>query len=301
MGKINSWIKAARLRTLPLALSSIITGTAMACFDGRCYGIVITLAAVTAILLQILSNLANDYGDAVKGTDNEQRSGPSRTVQSGEISIREMKTGITIIAALSIVSGLFLVWEGTSGMNRAVPVIFILLGLIAVGAAITYTVGARPYGYYGLGDIMVFLFFGITGVVGVYFLNTQSITGGIFLMGASLGCFSTGVLNLNNMRDQDNDLNSGKVTLAARLGYSRAKKYHVSLILLGIACAVIYVLLNYRSGWQWLFLTSVPLFLLDIIKIYRTHKKEMLDPYLKRLSLTTFLFSILFGAGLFLS
>ncbi|TKG93553.1 1,4-dihydroxy-2-naphthoate polyprenyltransferase [Puteibacter caeruleilacunae] len=300
MGKVKSWINAFRLRTLPLAVSSIIVGSAMASFDGRDNNKVFILALITAVLIQILSNLANDYGDFVKGTDNQNRVGPTRMMQSGAISREEMKTGMMVITGLAIFTGLWLVYEGTYALPLSRMLLFILFGALALIAAVAYTVGKRPYGYLGLGDLFVFIFFGLLGVIGTYFLQANQLQTEVWLLGITLGCFSTGVLNLNNMRDMDNDIASGKDTLASRLGYEKARYYHLLIMIVGWGCALIYTFVNYSSWIQLIFVPVIILFIRDLNCIFSL-EKEKLDPYLKRLGISTFLFSVLFGVGLILS
>ena len=298
MASVKSWIKAARLRTLPLAISGILMGAALSYFDGGFNAKVTILAIVTALFIQIFSNFANDYGDSQKGTDNHHRVGPQRTVQSGEISPKLMKTGMIILILVSLISGIGLVAEGTKGLNLSVFMLFLVFGIVALIAAYRYTAGSNPYGYAGFGDVAVFLFFGILPVVGTYFLNVHHFTIEILLPALSIGLFSTGVLNLNNMRDIENDRNSGKNTIAARMGSVKSKIYHSLLISTGMLSSVVFMVLNGRSVFQWLFLISFPLFISDLIQIHRIHEPRKFDPFLKKLSLTTLLFTLLFGAGI---
>ncbi len=292
------WIEAMRPRTLPLALSGIVVGSFIALAEHRYKWVVIIMATVTATFLQILSNLANDYGDAVKGTDNENRVGPERTVQSGRITPKQMKNATILFSFFSLISGLILLYFAL-GNKLWIALIFFLLGVAAIAAAVRYTVGKHAYGYKGLGDLYVFLFFGLTAVIGTWFLNTLYWRFDIFLPATALGFLSTGVLNLNNMRDMENDLASGKKSIASRLGYSRARIYHAILIVLGFVLTLIYVAMNYKSIWNFLFLLSLPLFLKDLISIFKTNN-ALLDPFLKKLALSTLLFSVLFGVGLLL-
>jgi len=301
MASIISWIKAARLRTLPLAVSGILMGAALSFFAGKFNQTVTLLAIVTALLIQIFSNFANDYGDSQKGTDNKHRVGPKRTVQSGEISPKQMKTGMIVLIVLSLASGIWLVFEGTKGLSLQVFGIYIALGILALIAAFKYTAGSNPYGYAGFGDVAVFLFFGILPVVGTYFLNTHQLTPEIFLPALSIGFFSTGVLNLNNMRDIENDRNSGKNTVVVRMGSAKSKIYHSWLILTGLLMSVIFIAMNGKSTLQWLFLLSFPLFLNDLIQISKITSPKKFDPFLKKLSLTTLFFTLLFGLGMILS
>ncbi len=267
--------------------------------DGGLRWQVTALTLLTTLLLQILSNLANDYGDSVKGTDNEKRVGPMRAMQSGEISHREMKSAVIVFAVLSLVSGIWLL-DTAFTENLASILVFLLLGLAAIGAAVKYTVGKGAYGYSGLGDLFVFVFFGPVGVFGAYYLNTLSFEPAILLPAAASGMLSAGVLNLNNMRDIDNDLRSGKHTLAARLGYRKARLYQLLLVGGALLLVAVYVGLNYCSYGNLLFLLSIPLFAKDLIAIFKEPDKSRLDPFLKKLALTTFVFTLLFGLGMLL-
>lgn len=301
MATLQSWIKAARLRTLPLAMSGILMGAALSYFDGGFNSRVTILAIVTALFIQIFSNFANDYGDSQKGTDNQHRVGPQRTVQSGEITTTQMKTGMAVLIVLSLLTGIWLIAEGTKGLDPTTFLLFLAFGIIALIAAYRYTAGNNPYGYAGLGDVAVFLFFGILPVVGTYFLNTHHLNAEIFLPAITIGLFSTGVLNLNNMRDIENDRNSGKKTVVVRMGSSKSRVYHTSLIALGWVSALVFVVLRMQSAYQMLFLLTLPLFINDIIRINRIQEPRDLDPFLKRLSIATLLFTLLFGIGIILS
>ena len=299
MTTFSVWISAFRLRTLPLALSSVLMGSFLAVASGVFSWRIIVLSIVTTLFLQILSNLANDYGDGLKGTDNSDRLGPQRAIQSGEISPAKMKTAIMIFVLLSLVSGIWLIVEAL-GSNWYLGLLFLVFGLAAIAAAIKYTMGKKAYGYSGFGDLFVFLFFGLLAVAGVYYLNTMSVNPSLFLPAISMGLLSTGVLNLNNMRDIENDLISGKKTLAATLGIEKAKKYHIVLIFGAIFSAIIYTRFNYTSPWNLVYWLSFPLFIIRVRSVLKIQDKRLLDPYLKQLALTTLLFSLLFGIGLLL-
>jgi 1,4-dihydroxy-2-naphthoate polyprenyltransferase len=294
MAAISSWIKAARLRTLPLALSSIAMGGVLAWhFPGFNLWAVV-MAAVTTLFLQILSNFANDYGDSVSGIDNSQRIGPRRTVQTGEISREQMRKAIFLFSGLSLVSGLTLIFLAAD-LDTAALWLFIVLGLAAIVAAIKYTVGKNPYGYLGLGDIFVFIFFGILGVGGTFFLATQSWDPLILLPASAMGLLSTGVLNLNNMRDIDNDRNNHKYTVVVKIGIPMAFIYHCLLVLLPFIMLVVFLLLAGAGLLQYLFLIILPLFLIDLFRISRIQQGKLLDPFLRKLALKTLLLSVVFG------
>ena len=304
---MKHWLKAFRLRTLPLAVSSIIVGSALAYVtDHFRYSapaqfspIVLVLALVTAILLQILSNLANDLGDHQHGTDNKDRIGPQRAVQSGAISPAAMKRAMIICGVLAFTSGctLIIVALGFS----STMLLFLLLGLAAIGAAVKYTFGKNPYGYAGLGDVSVFLFFGIVGVCGTFFLHAGFIhTLLVWLPAIAFGSLSTGVLNVNNMRDIHNDAASGKRTMVVRMGSDNARIYHTALVVGGLTCLASFALLTQR--WQpWLFLLTLPVFIIHLRKVWTITDPRALDPQLKVLAMGTFLTALLFSLGLILA
>jgi len=297
MPSLKSWLKASRLRTLPLALSSILMGSFLAIHRDHYQWSVIILAIITTTLLQILSNFSNDYGDSMRGTDNENRLGPVRTVQGGEISPMQMRMGMLLIVVLTLVSGIWLIYE-SFGNNWVKAFIFLLLGILAITASVKYTVGKKSYGYSGYGDVFVFAFFGLLAVVGTYYLNTLNFSWIILLPAATLGCFSTAVLNLNNMRDMENDRHSGKKTIVVRIGYYGARNYQVMLVLAGFISSSIYVLLTFTSYWEFLFLITFPLFVVHLTGIFKVSDQRKLDPYLKKTALATLLFVIIFGIGL---
>ncbi len=293
---MNKWINAFRLRTLPLAFSCIIMGSGLAYADGRFNLTVFILALVTTLFLQILSNLANDFGDFVKGTDNEERVGPDRTMQAGLITKDEMIKAIWVIALLCSVFGVWLIYEGTLGLDLKKAGLFAILGLTAIGAAVKYTMGKNPYGYEGLGDLFVFLFFGWLGVIGSYFLHTHSIDINIVLPASAIGFFTTAVLNINNMRDHEADAKSGKNTLVVRIGISWAKRYHFMLNFIGVLFIVLYTVPAINAIWFFLF--GFVLFIKPAREILRNKDHTSLDPYLKKQAIATFLFTIIFVVGL---
>lgn len=301
MATANSWIKAARPRTLPLALSGIIMGCGLAWFYGGMNVEVSILAVVTATLIQVFSNFANDYGDTQRGTDNEFRLGPTRTMQSGEITHKEMKAGMMVIGGLSLFFGIWLVFAGTWAFSKIAFGAFIGLGILSLIAAYFYTAGKKSYGYVGLGDLAVFLFFGLLPVIGVFYLNTNFMDIAIVLPAISMGLFSTGVLNLNNIRDIDNDQESGKITLPVRIGARNSRIYHAAMIVWGWITVTVFTFDQQESAWQWLFLLALPLFLIDLFKIFRIRDARLLDPFLKRLALSTLAFTLLFCLGLILT
>ncbi len=225
MNSAQIWISAFRLRTLPLAVAATTLGSLLGYAENRFRWGVFIFGTLTTLFLQILSNLANDYGDARKGTDNEHRIGPLRVTQSGLVSHSQIRWMIGIFVLLSLVSGSLLIWFGLRGDDMLLYALFFLLGFSAIFAAIKYTIGKRPYGYVGFGDIMVFIYFGILGVAGTYFLHTHSLHLSVLLPASSVGLFSAGVLNLNNLRDHENDAINGKNTLVVRFKMKHGIKY----------------------------------------------------------------------------
>ena len=294
---MNNWIKAFRLRTLPLAFSCIIMGSGLAYADGGFNLTVFGLALITTLFLQILSNLANDYGDFVKGTDNEERVGPDRTMQSGLITKSEMVKIMCLIALFCSVFGVWLIYEGTIGLDLKKAGLFAILGLSAMGAAVKYTMGKTPYGYVGLGDIFVFLFFGLLGVLGSYFLHTHTLNWDLLLPASSIGLFTTAVLNINNMRDCETDKKSGKNTLVVKIGIEKAKDYHRALIFGGILLAITFVFPS-PNYFHYIFAITIPIFVGFVQSIQKRNDFENFDSFLKKQAITTFVFSILFVIGI---
>ena len=293
---MKKWINAFRLRTLPLAFSCIIMGSGLAYATGQFNLTVFILALITTLFLQILSNLANDYGDFVKGTDNDERVGPDRTMQSGLITKPEMVRIMWVIALLCSIFGVWLIYEGTNGLDLSKAGLFAILGLTAMGAAVKYTMGKNPYGYAGLGDIFVFLFFGWLGVLGSYFLHTHTLNWELLLPASSIGFFTTAVLNINNMRDHLTDEKSGKNTLVVRIGISWAKRYHFMLNFIGILFIVLYTVPAINAILFFLF--GFVLFIKPAREILRNKDHTSFDPYLKKQAIATFLFTIIFVVGL---
>ena len=296
--RLKVWLEAFRLRTLSLAISSILVGSALAHFRGWFDRPVFLLTLLTAVLLQILSNLANDLGDHQHGTDNADRIGPARSVQSGAITAAAMQRAMLIAATLAFLSGLWLIIMvfGLSLMMIG----FLLLGLLAIGAAVKYTFGSNPYGYAGFGDIAVFVFFGLVGVIGTFHLHTLHFDKITVLPAIAFGLLSAGVLNVNNMRDIRNDAASGKRTLAVRLGPQRAKILHV----LSITVAIVLLVLSaiaIGGRWTWLYAIGTVPIVLHLIKVWRNTDPHKLDPELKRLALGTFATAITFSIGLYLT
>jgi 1,4-dihydroxy-2-naphthoate polyprenyltransferase len=299
VSKITPWIKAFRLRTLPLALSSILMGGFLAAAVSAFSWDIFLLCITTTIFLQVLSNLANDYGDSIHGADSMHRKGPQRAVQSGSISKSSMRKAIFVFVALSLISGISLLIIAF-GVDYQAILFFLALGLLCILAAVAYTVGKKPYGYIGLGDLSVLIFFGLVGVMGSYYLFTKQISVKEILPALSCGVFSVGVLNINNIRDIESDRLAGKFSVPVRIGRKKAVIYHWTLLIIGLLGAITYTVTNYDSAWQWLFVLSIPLFIKNGIAVTRKSSQQ-LDPYLKQMALSTLLFVLLFGVGLLIS
>lgn len=291
------WLLAMRPRTLPLAAASIILGSLLAAADGRHQWAVTLLAILTAACLQILSNLANDYGDFVHGADQTGRTGPPRAVQSGLVAPATMRLAMGLFVLLSAAAGIALLWTAL-GRESLLPALLLLLaGGAAIGAAVGYTAGARPYGYAGLGDLAVLIFFGWVGVLGSYFLQAGRIEWLLILPATSCGLLSVAVLNVNNIRDIESDRRAGKLSIPVRLGLRRARLYHWGLLIAAVALTSLYILLQYRGWPQWLFLLSLPLLWGNGRAVAGTVAPAALNPWLKQMALATLVFVLLLGLG----
>ena len=287
---MKDWLSAARLRTLPLALSSIIMGGVLA-YKANTFDLTIfVLACLTTVLLQILSNFANDYGDTQNGADLVGRVGPARAVQTGKISPKQMLQGIIILGLASLISGILLIYLAFGGFGSSLFWIFLGIGLMCILAAYTYTAGSKPYGYAGLGDVSVFLFFGLVGVVGSYFLQTQSFDVEVIWPGVMCGALAMGVLNINNIRDINSDKKAGKITIPVRIGRKNAIVYHWFILMLAIVGTLAY--LSSLENVKPFYLIT---FLLIVLNGFQVYKTENPDPYLKTLALTSLAHVILVG------
>ncbi len=288
MNKLKAWLSAARLRTLPLSISGILVGTALANYEGYTNDLVFILALLTTIFFQITSNFANDYGDGVKGTDNDDRVGPQRALQSGSLTRSELLVGIFISSSISLVLTIFLVIMAF-GMDRLPYVlVFLMLGIISIWAALKYTMGKSPYGYQGFGDLFVFLFFGLVAVLGSKFLYTLSISNIDFLPAIGIGMLCVGVLNLNNLRDVLSDKKHGKNTLIVKMGFRNGKRYHYALLGIGFLCFIVFTFLKMNTLLGWSYLVFFIPVSIHFIKVLNTDQPKSLDPELKKLALSTF-------------
>lgn len=297
---LKAWLSAVRLRTLPLAMASIAMGSFLAAAYISFNWWIFIFCALTTIFLQVLSNLANDYGDSVNGADSDSREGPARAVQSGRISLGAMKKAMYLFGALSLISGITLLYLAF-GTNLQAFLFFFLLGLLSIAAAVAYTAGKNPYGYAGLGDVSVFVFFGLVGVLGTFYLHTGLFHWVILLPALSCGFFAAAVLNVNNIRDINSDRLAGKKSIPVRIGRKNAFFYHCFLLIGGVLAAISFVIFHFIDIWQLLFLLAFPLLFLNARAVLQQQTAGGLDPYLKQMALSTLLFVILFGLGLLLS
>lgn len=295
----QAWLESLRPKTLPLAFAAIVVGTVLAWWQGYFDPLVAALALITAGLLQILSNLANDYGDAIKGSDKPDRIGPLRGMQKGAISLGQMKRALLIVIVLSCISGLGLVSAATQTMADFVG--FLALGGLSIVAAITYTVGKRPYGYQGLGDISVLTFFGWISVMGSWYLQAHTLIPAIFLPATACGLLATAVLNINNLRDIDSDRENGKHTLVVRLGPVNARRYHAGLLAGALLCFALFNLISLNSLWGWLFLLAAPLLFKQASYVLRERDPRAMPPMLERTVKGALLTNLLFVLGIILS
>ena len=287
---------SARLRSLPLSVSGVLLGSGAAYGAGVFRADIFALALLTTLLFQVLSDYANDYGDAVKGTDGDGRLGPRRAIQTGQMSATEMKRVIVVTALLSAFSSLALSVLAF-GERFYLVLLFLALGGASIYAAIRYTVGAGAYGYLGLGDVFVFLFFGLLSVLGSYFLYARSLDAALLLPACACGLLSTAVLNLNNMRDIQNDALKGKRTVPVRIGLRAAKRYHCALIAGGAGLMLCYSFLRGEPGVKLLYVISFAPLVWHLFFVLKVRECRDFDGQLKVVALCTFAMSALFFVG----
>ncbi|EPY99603.1 1,4-dihydroxy-2-naphthoate polyprenyltransferase [Mannheimia haemolytica] len=292
------WFTTARPKTLPLALASIIVGSALAHWAGKFDVVTTLLAFITTILLQILSNFANDYGDHVKGSDTKERIGPLRAIQHGVISDEQLKKAVIILSLLSFVSGVALSAYAFETVQDLF--FFIGLGIVSIIAAITYTVGKKAYGYLGLGDLFVLIFFGFVAVIGVFYLQAHSLPIMILLPAFGCGLLSVAVLNINNLRDINQDRQAGKNTLIVRIGSQNGRKYHVALLVLAVISYLIFAISEFEHWYSFIFLLSVPLLAKHARFVYQHKDPKELYPILGQMAGLALLTNLLFSLGIVL-
>ncbi len=295
---LKAFVKAARLRTLPLSISGILIGSSLAYSSGSFDWLIFILSIATTIGFQVLSNFANDYGDGVKGTDNQDRVGPKRALQSGDISPEQMLKAIKLTGVATFIIAILLIYKAF-GIQEYLNyfILFLFLGIASIAAAIKYTMGSNAYGYQGLGDVFVFLFFGWLSVIGSNFLYTKIFDFTLLLPATSLGMLSVAVLNLNNLRDRISDERAGKRTLVVKIGEEFAKYYHYYLLAASFLMALLFCTFHYRSPYQFLFVLAYIPIGMHGWRVYLNRDAQLLDPELKKLALSTFLFSLLFSLG----
>ena len=286
-----------RLRTLPLSMAGVLLGILLATADWRVELWTAVLIVLTTVCLQILSNLSNELGDVLRGTDTADREGPEYGLNSGEMTIGQMKGLIAAFVVLCIVFGALMTWKAFGTLFALTPILVLMLGAAAIIAAMKYTLGRNPYGYRAKGDIYVFLFFGLISVLGAYFVCTagEGLHWKLLLPASAVGFFSVGVLNVNNIRDMKTDA-ANRVTVAIKLGEKRARIYQTVLVALGWACMVAYCLLCWPSVWHWLWVITLPLYLLHLRGVW-TRSGKALDPMLPMLVMSTFALCLLMGLG----
>ncbi len=292
---MKHWIQAARLRTLPLSVSGIILGSFYAMSQSMFNWKIVIFALSTTLGLQVLSNFANDYGDGIKGTDNEDRVGPQRAIQSGAISPIAMKNAMILTAVLTMISAMILIYFSFKDTNYVYSLSYLILGALAVASAIRYTVGNTAYGYRGYGDVFVFVFFGLVSTMGIYFMFAKSLENGYLLLlpASAIGLLSVGVLNLNNMRDELSDRKVNKNTIVVKIGGAKAKIYHYFLVITAMVLVLIFAFLNDFHFDQYIFVVAYFPMISHLITVYKNNDARKLDPELKKLAISTFLLSIL--------
>lgn len=296
MAKISYYIKSMRLRTLPLSLAGVCLGIMLALADYRIDWKVALLIMLTTICLQVLSNVSNELGDTLSGVDGEDRNGPQYSLGEGGLTVSEMKGFIAVMAVACALSGLLMLQASFGTLFAIEPLCLIALGAAAIGGAIKYTLGKNPYGYRGLGDISVFIFFGLVSVMGAYFVAAHTILSWIIALPAvAIGCFSVAVLNVNNIRDMKTDAGI-RVTTPLKVGLKRARIYQTVLITLGWLCLIAFNLMRFQDMWHWLFIITLPLFVKHLVGVWTRTDRE-LDPMLPLLVISTFILSLLFGFG----
>lgn len=295
MKKIRYYIASMRLRTLPLSMSGVILGLMLAAADYQVRWDTIVLTLLTTAFLQILANVSNEYGDYKSGTDSSDRKGPAYSLTGGFLTENDFKVMIWIYIILCAISGLALIKISFGTLIDLEPALMILLGAAAIKAATHYTLGKNPYGYRGLGDIYVFLFFGLVSVLGAYYVASHNLRPLMLLPASAIGLFSVGVLNVNNIRDMETDARTRK-TIPLRIGERNAKIYQTALVAGGWICMTVFTFLRIPDPWHFLFLATLPLFVIHIVGVWKKSGKA-LDPMLPLLVMSTFAFSILGGLG----
>ncbi|MEH8034007.1 1,4-dihydroxy-2-naphthoate polyprenyltransferase [Gallibacterium anatis] len=294
--KCKMWFETARPKTLPLAIASIVTGSALAYYYHQFNGTIALLALITATLLQIVSNFANDYGDHIKGSDTAERIGPLRGIQQGAITFSQLRLGLILVTLASMISGAALIAVACQTWNDVLA--FIVLGILAIIASITYTVGKKPYGYMGLGDVSVFIFFGLLGVCGTFYLQSHLLNWAMVLPAMMSGLLAVAVLNINNLRDIEQDKKSGKNTLIVRIGAVAGRYYHISLLILATLFALLFALYHFQHWYSFIFILVLPLLAKHAVFVMNHRDALQLCPMLAQMAKLALLFNIIFSLGL---
>ncbi len=295
---MKHWIQAARLRTLPLSVSGIIVGSFYAMSQSMFNWKIVIFALSTTLGLQILSNFANDYGDGIKGTDNEDRVGPKRAIQSGVITPAAMKRALVITSILTLISAILLIYVAFKDHNLGFSLFYLGLGILAIASAIRYTVGNSAYGYRGYGDLFVFVFFGLVSTLGIYFMFAKEMDWFLVLPATAIGFLSVAVLNLNNMRDEASDRKSNKNTLVVKMGGEKAKIYHYFLV---ISAMILVLEFSYFKDFnidQYIYVLAFIPLIKHLVTVYKNKNPKELDPELKKVALSTFALSVLLSLSL---
>ena len=295
---VKALIRSMRLRTLPLSVAGIVLGIMMACAGHSVRWYVILLTILTTVSLQILSNMSNELGDWLSGVDGDDREGPKYGIECGDLTENEMRSCIRVMVLVCCIFGLGMIRTSFGTIFRIESESLVILGGAAIWAAIHYTLGKHPYGYIGLGDLFVFIFFGLVPVVGGYFVCAHRIAPWTFMPGTTIGLFSIGVLNVNNIRDMQSDA-TNRVTVPLKLGGNNARIYHYILIITGWTVMLIFTVMH-TNGWlPYIYLITLPLFVRHLVGVWK-HDGRDLDPMLPLLVISTFFFAVLAGTGFIL-
>lgn len=293
---LKASIKSMRLRTLPLSLAGVILGVTLAADKTDVSPWTAALIFLTTVCLQILSNLSNELGDTLSGTDSADRQGPKYALGSGDMTIGDIKKLILMFIGLCVISGLAMIQVSFGSLFKTESICLEALGAAAIVGAMKYTLGKNPYGYRGLGDVFVFIFFGLVSVLGGYYVAARELPPLIMLLPASaIGCFSVGVLNVNNIRDMKTDA-VNRVTVAIKLGMKGARIYQTVLIVAGWILMPVFCAIYDSAPGHFLFLITLPLYIKHLQGVW-TRSERALDPMLPMLVISTFFLSILAGAG----
>lgn len=293
---LKASIKSMRLRTLPLSLAGVILGVTLAADKTDVSPWTAALIFLTTVCLQILSNLSNELGDTLSGTDSADRQGPKYALGSGDMTIGDIKKLILMFIGLCVISGLAMIQVSFGSLFKTESICLEALGAAAIVGAMKYTLGKNPYGYKGLGDVFVFIFFGLVSVLGGYYVAARELPSLIMLLPASaIGCFSVGVLNVNNIRDMKTDA-VNRVTVAIKLGMKGARIYQTILVTLGWALILVFCAVYDFAPGHYIFIITIPLYIKHLQGVW-TRSERALDPMLPMLVISTFFLSILAGAG----